>query len=391
MLAVQVDSEAMDTRGADRPATVLVVDDNAENRALAEAILTEEGHRVLLATGGEEGVAIFDRERPDCVLLDVRMPGVDGFEACRRMRALEGGAEIPIVFLTAQRDLDTFDAAQRIGGDDFLTKPVRPTELALRVQTAIKLRRLGSELREHWALIRRQRDDLLRMQLQKEQLMQFVVHDLKNPVNSVDLQAQLLARIPDLPERARAPIARIRNEARVQLRLILNLLDISKSEEGRLEPACARVDLDVLVPDVMAALELRAGDGSVGLAAALDVHAVWADPDLLLRVLENLVENAIRHAPEDTVVRVVSRAMPGGVELRVEDAGVGIPSDARERVFDRYVQLGGDHSSSRSSRGLGLSFCKHAVLAHRGRIHVEDAAPGAAFCVFFPEPARGGA
>jgi two-component system, sensor histidine kinase and response regulator len=215
------------------------------------------------------------------------------------------------------------------------------------------------------------------------------VHDLKNPVNSVDLQAQLLARIPDLPERALAPIARIRNEARVQLRLILNLLDISKSEEGRLEPVCARVDLDALVPDVLAALELRASDGSVSLAAALEVHAVWADPDLLLRVLENLVENAIRHAPEDTVVRVVSRAMPGGVELRVEDAGVGIPPDAHERVFDRYVQLGGDHSSSRSSRGLGLPFCKHAVLAHRGRIHVEDAAPGAAFCVFLPEPERG--
>ena len=375
----------MDTTNVDRPATVLVVDDNAENRALAEAILVDEGYAVLLATGGEEGVQMFDRERPDCVLLDVRMPGVDGFEACRRMRALDGGPDIPIIFLTAQRDLDTFDNAQRTGADDFLTKPVRPTELALRVQAAVKLRRLGSEVREHYAMVRRQRDDLLRMQLQKEQLTAFVVHDLKNPVNSIDLQAQLLARIPDLPARARGPIARIRDEARLQLRLILNLLDISKSEEGRLVPNVGEIDLEALVAEVLAALEVRAADAQVTLTTALERRTIAADADLLLRVLENLVENAIRHAPEHSAVTISARNAPEGVELRVADAGAGIAPEARERVFDRFVQLHGDQPSSRTGRGLGLAFCKLAIEAHGGRIHVEDAAPGAAFCIFLPE------
>ncbi len=375
---------ATEAGNVDRPATVLVVDDNAENRALAEAILVDEGYTVLLATGGEQGVQLFDRERPDCVLLDVRMPGVDGFEACRRMRALEGGADIPIVFLTAQRDLDTFDNAQSTGADDFLTKPVRPAELALRVQAAVKLRRLGSEVREHYALIRRQRDDLVRHELQKEQLMAFVVHDLKNPVNSIDLQAQLLARLPDLPARARGPIARIRDEARMQLRLVLDLLDISKSEEGRLVPNLTDVDLEALIAEVLAALQLRAADAGVTLASTLETKRVAADADLLLRVLENLVENAIRHAPEGTVVTVSAHAVQDGVALRVADAGVGIPPEARERVFDRFVQLDRDSSSSRTGRGLGLAFCKLAIQAHGGRIHVEDAAPGAAFCIFLP-------
>jgi two-component system sensor histidine kinase/response regulator len=376
----------MGTTTTERAATVLVVDDNAENRALAEAVLVEEGYRVVLASGGEEGVAAFERERPDCVLLDVRMPGVDGFTACKRMRALDGGAEIPIVFLTAQRDLDTFDAAQSTGADDFLTKPVRPAELALRVQAAVKLRRLGSEVREHYALIRRQRDDLVRMQLQKEQLIAFVVHDLKNPVNSMDLQAQLLERIPDLPPRARRSVARIREEARMQLRLILNLLDIAKSEEGRLQPVRVPVDLHALAIEVMAALELRASDVDVSIAASIDVDSVCADADLLRRVLENLVENAIRHAPEGTVVRLFASTSSDGVELRVADAGKGVPEAARERVFERFVQLGsGDDANTRSGRGLGLTFCKLAVEAHGGRIWVADADPGAAFCVFLPE------
>jgi signal transduction histidine kinase len=371
--------------GAERRSTVLVVDDNAENRALAEAILLDEGHDVVLASGGEEGIAAFERERPDCVLLDVRMPGVDGFEACRRMRAIEGGTEIPIIFLTAQRDLDTFDTAQRTGADDFLTKPVRPTELALRVQSAIKLRRLGTELREHYTLLRRQRDDLLRVQLQKEQLMAFVVHDLKNPVNSMDLQAQLLQRIPELPARALRPIARIRDEARMQLRLVHNLLDIAKSEEGRLAPSKTRVDLVPLVDEVVATLELRASDMGVRLEPTVEARHAHADGDLLRRVLENLVENAIRHSPEGSVVRLGTHPHQHGLRLRVADAGPGVPHGARERIFERFVQLGHeDPAATRVGRGLGLAFCKLAVEAHGGRIWVEDADPGAAFCLLLP-------
>ncbi|HTM46275.1 MAG TPA: response regulator, partial [Polyangiaceae bacterium] len=111
---------------------ILVVDDNAENRALLQATLEDAGYQVVLATNGDEGIAAFQAEGPDCVLLDVRMPGKDGFVVCEEIRSLPDGAGVPIVFLTAQRDIDTFDRALLAGGDDFLTKPVRPTELVLR-------------------------------------------------------------------------------------------------------------------------------------------------------------------------------------------------------------------------------------------------------------------
>ncbi|HET9931955.1 MAG TPA: response regulator, partial [Polyangiaceae bacterium] len=149
---------------------ILVVDDTAENRALAQATLEDEDYLVIQASSGEEALALFERERPDCVLLDVRMPGMDGLTVCQRIRAMESGAETPVVFLTALRDVDTFDQALRAGGDDFLTKPVRPTELLVRVQAALKLRRMSTELREHYDLVRHQRDDLMRLQLQKERL-----------------------------------------------------------------------------------------------------------------------------------------------------------------------------------------------------------------------------
>jgi two-component system sensor histidine kinase/response regulator len=118
---------------------ILVVDDNAQNRALAQATLEGRGYSVILAETGEEGVRAVQKERPDCVLLDVRMPGTDGFAVCSRIRALPEGSDTPVVFLTALRDVDTFDQALRAGGDDFLTKPVRPTELVLRIQAAPRL------------------------------------------------------------------------------------------------------------------------------------------------------------------------------------------------------------------------------------------------------------
>ena len=365
--------------------TILVVDDNEANLELARNTLEDEGYRVVLARGGAEGVSAFERERPDCILLDVRMPEVDGFTACERIRSLPGGAETPVLFLTALRDVDTFDRALRAGGDDFLTKPVRPTELVVRVQSALKLRRMSEELREHYELLKSQRDDLLRLQLQKERLTAFVVHDLKNPVNSMDLHAQLLLREKGLPASARDSATQIRTEARQLTRMILNLLDISKADEGKLVPKRSDVDLRRLVDEVIAELGVSADGRDVSLRISLETDRIHADDDLFRRLLTNLVENAIRYAPRETSITVTATRGPTGTELRVADAGRGVPEDMREKVFNPFVQVEqGERIVAHGSRGLGLTFCKLVVEAHGGHIWIEDASPGAIFCVRFP-------
>jgi two-component system sensor histidine kinase/response regulator len=365
--------------------TVLVVDDNEANRALARHTLEDEGYRVVVAKDGQEGLALFALEKPDCVLLDVRMPELDGFAVCERIRALPRGPETPVVFLTALRDVDTFDHALRSGGDDFLTKPVRPTELVIRVQSALKIRRLSAELREHYDLLRHQRDDLLRVQLQKERLMAFVVHDLKNPVNAMDLHAQLLARDASLPASARESAAQIRIAARRLGQMILNLLDISKADEGKLVASKTPVDLEALAARVTAEIDVAARARGCLLEVALTARRVDADEDLLERTLLNLLENAVRHAPGGTAVRLESRREGPILELRVRDAGPGIPEAMRETLFDPFVQLGGEgHPPSRGGRGLGLAFCRLAVQAHGGRIWIEDGNPGAVFVLALP-------
>ncbi len=363
--------------------TVLVVDDNEANRSLARSTLEDEGYRVIVARSGREAIAAFEQEQPDCVLLDVRMPEMDGFAVCERIRALPGGLETPVLFLTALRDVDTFDRALRAGGDDFLTKPVRPTELLVRVTTALKLRRMRAELREHYDLLKHQRDDLLRVQLQKERLMAFVVHDLKNPVHSMDLNAQLLLREAGLSDSARESAEHIRIGARQLNRMILNLLDLSKADEGKLAPKLSEIDLRALVQGVVAELAITASSRKVALSVSIEKHTLWADEDLLYRTVSNLVENAVRHAPRGTAVTIHATHGRGGTELRIADAGSGVPPELREQIFEPFVQI--EKGNELGGRGLGLTFCRLAVEAQGGRIWVEDAVPGAVFCVRLPD------
>ncbi|HEY2410090.1 MAG TPA: response regulator [Polyangiaceae bacterium] len=361
---------------------ILVVDDTAENRELVRATLESEGMEVLIARGGEEGVALFASEQPDCVLLDVRMPDLDGFAACERIRALPGGPQTPVVFLTALRDVDVFDRALSVGADDFLVKPVRPTELIIRVQAALKLRRIGAARDELYEMVKKQRDDLMRLKLQNERLMAFLVHDFKNPVNSLDLRAQLLLRDKRLHPEALDSVKEMRQDARHLLRMILNVLDLSKSEDAQLLARRTTVDLPVLVEQVVEELSMHAQAFEVKVKPRLELSVVQVDLDLMERTLANLLENSIRHAPRGSEVEIHAQQVGDRIELRIRDSGHGVPEELRSRIFERFVQNDASGMpSSRSGRGLGLAFCKLAVEAHAGEIWVEDARPGAVFCL----------
>jgi len=159
------------------------------------------------------------------------------------------------------------------------------------------------------------------------------------------------------------------------LRMITNLLDIAKADEGRLAPARQPIDAEVLVKTVVEELAGRAASSGIVLGTDIATRQVLVDPDLMHRVLANLVENAIRHAPEGSEVRIQVAPTTDGFELRVADAGPGVPAELRDKIFERFETA----NASRSNRGLGLAFCKLAVEAHGGKIWIEDRSPGAVF------------
>lgn len=245
-----------------------------------------------------------------------------------------------------------------------------------------ELRLTIAELREHNERLRRQRDELLRLQREKEQLIACVVHDLKSPVNALALHAQLLF---DGTMKARECSLRMQAAVRQLNRMILDLLDVSKADAGQLNPQRIDVDLRSLVDELFSELEVSARKRRVSLRSSLETHRVHADPDLLRRTLTNLVENAIRVAPPETSVTIAAARRVEETELRVLDAGPGISFELRELVFEPFVQVDAcERPVARGSHGLGLTFCKLAIKAHGGRIWIEDADPGTAFCMTLP-------
>jgi two-component system, sensor histidine kinase and response regulator len=253
----------------------------------------------------------------------------------------------------------------------------------VRVQASLKVRQLTSENQDYYHIAKAQRDALIRLQLQKEQLTAFLVHDLKNPLSSLDMHAQLLVRDKSISERGQASVAAIRQEARQLMRLLTNMLEISKSESDQLTARKSPIQLTQMVSTLKPEFELRARSKNVAIDTAVEVDNLDADPDMLRRVVENLLDNAIRHAPIGSRVTLTARVDQGSVELRVADQGTGVPPDAREQVFERFVQAS-KAKSGEHSYGLGLAFCKLAADLHGGRIWIEDAGPGAVFCVRFP-------
>jgi signal transduction histidine kinase len=259
--------------------------------------------------------------------------------------------------------------------------------LAKQVEAQLELRLKLKELTKKETEVRAQRDALTRLQHQKEELIEFVVHDLKNPLMVILSNAQFLAdgvSSDDVPLVARD----IAISADIMHRMVLNLLDISRGEEGILRLKRTKIDIAQIISEVAASETHRGYElaREVMTSVSSECGAILADQELLRRMLENLVDNSFKYAPSGKPVQISTRLVENTIELRVCDEGPGIPAAFREKIFEKYAQLERDVSThARSSRGLGLVFCRLVAEAHGGRIWVEDNLPrGSAFIVSLP-------
>ncbi|WP_211365424.1 GAF domain-containing sensor histidine kinase [Polyangium fumosum] len=251
-------------------------------------------------------------------------------------------------------------------------------ELEKRVQDRTR------ELEEKSQRLAEEHAALLELQRQKEALSALVVHDLKSPAAAIVLAASLQLRSPDLGPAERRRWGVVFSSAERIVRTAASVLDIAQSEEGRLVPRYAVVDLGGLIAEIREQLLPLAEKREQGIEVSCDVPegALWADRELLGRTLQNLVDNAIRHSPTKSTVRIEAHADAAWVTVAICDEGPGVPVEMRQCIFDRYVRV---EEKGRTGWGLGLAFCKMAVEAHGGTSWIEDNVPrGSRFCFRLP-------
>lgn len=363
---------------------LLVVDDSPQNRLVATGHLEAAGYEVLNASSGEEALEMLATERIDLVVLDVLMPGLGGFETCRRIRATPAIADTPILFLTALGDREATTPAIEAGGDDLLPKPFHRSELLLRTRALIRQRQTTRQLERALHEVAEQNEALRRVEHDKRRISQLIVHDLKGPISAAMANAELLRHTVSADDTEVVGDIVI---AMQQLdRTARDLLDLSRAEVGELTPRMEPISLVDLAGEVVSAMRGIARWTDVSLDLDVRVDQVSADRELTRRLLQNLVHNAIKHAPRGTSVRIAASLDGETLVLRVSDAGPGVRPEDTERIFEIFVTL--DQDALRSgSHGLGLAFCRLAAEAHGGSIWVEaQEGAGAAFCVRLPQP-----
>lgn len=345
-------------------AVILVVDDEKANRALLRAHLTAAQHEVVEACDGEEALSRVAAHTPDLVLLDVVMPGLDGFEVTRRLRATSEPKFLPVVLVTALTDQSSRRLGLAAGADEFLTKPIDAQELLLRVRNLLALRQKGAECMARNV-------ELAELQRFKDEMTSLLVHDLKNPLAALIGNLDYALDDPALEGDARDAIVDSRMCTRRLKELIGNLIDTQRLEAARLTLRRAPIDSSAWIAPVVASRRFDAARRGVVIETKLDAGCtVDLDVGLSTRAIENLLDNAVRHTPKGGRIGVEVRGTDTHVDLAVGNTGGGIPEELRAHLFEKYSQ--GDATGRTSlNLGLGLYFCRLVVEAQGGRIGVE--------------------
>ncbi|MDQ2701670.1 MAG: hybrid sensor histidine kinase/response regulator [Pseudomonadota bacterium] len=368
---------AATTPGATPQGSILVVDDQPANLRAVSALLTRHGYEVRTAGHGEEALASATQHVPDLLLLDMMMPGMDGFELLAELKQHPELRMLPAIFLTAAQDRDMLLRAFESGAVDYVTKPFIPEELLARVTAHVGLKLT--------------RDRLERVARQRQELVNLVAHDLKNPLSSVLFASDVLRNSGCKPERIPRYLEMIHESVGDALGYIRRYLETQAQRAGGHKPAPASTTLNEVLDWLVQRYELQLE--SRGLRMQLSTPAVRChvamDGLVLRQVAENLVNNAMKYAPGSAIELSIRSSAPGFWQLLVEDRGPGVSPVRQHHLFKPFTRLSDTDPADGMSSGLGLSLAKQILSGYEGNLWYEDREGGGArFIIELPAAAE---
>jgi signal transduction histidine kinase len=389
----------------DIQAKLLIVDDLPENLLALEALIKREDRMVFKALSADEALSLLLQHEFALAILDVQMPGMDGFQLAELMRSTEKTKNIPIVFVSAAgRELNYAFKGYESGAVDFLHKPLDIHAVKSKVNVFVDLYRqrkavklqveaLEQSRREQEVLLNRlqaTQADLEHAVRMRDDFMSIVSHEVRTPLNGLILETQLrklhLAKgnaSAFTMEKINAMVERDERQIQSLIRLIEDMLDVSRIRTGKLSIRPQPFDLSELVRQLLEnyAAQIAAAESSISLIADDPVIGVW-DEFRIEQVISNLLTNALRYgAHKPVTVKVFTDN--GRACVEVTDQGIGITPENQKRIFQQFERVSANHAVA--GLGLGLFISEQIVLAHGGQIEVEsEVGKGSTFRVCLP-------
>jgi signal transduction histidine kinase len=373
-----------------RPARILIVDDSVEGLGMLRRQLAGSGYVVDAELSGAAALVTAAARPPELAILDLDMPGMDGAELCRRLKEAPGGADLPVIFLSAHDRTADKLSGFTAGAVDYVSKPYSFVELRARIEVQLELGRLRSRLEERGRELAESLERLRAVERARQEFVHMVAHDMRSPIMAVGGYLDLLGE-GRLDAATRSEfVARAVEGTRNLSRLVDAMLDLARLEAQRMPVAIGAHDLSRLIERAVTTLgPFSAARIEVDLPPALPPLA--CDAELMSRVIANLLSNALKHSDEPDKVALRALAADGAVRILVEDRGPGVAEALRPQLFEQFAADARSGARGKSS-GLGLAFCRSAVEVQGGEIGylAPEGSSGARFWLKLPVADRAG-
>lgn len=348
---------------------LLVVDDVQTNVLLLKALLSKEGYGILVANNGQEALEVIRNENPDLILLDVMMPGMDGFEVAERLKSEEFRCEIPIIFLTALDDTQSIVNGFKLGVGDFISKPFRKEELMVRIKHQLSLvaaRRIIEEKNE----------ELRKTIAGRDKMYSVIAHDLRSPMASMKmlLNTIMMSVEKDKIDPDIFDMLEMSNKTSEEVFSLLdNLLKWTKSQLGKLTVIPQKLDISGLADGVVEVTNSVAEVKHIKLIRTdHESFFVYVDIEMIKSILRNLISNAVKFSNPDSEIKVGIKAEDGKVIVSVTDSGKGIKKEDQHKLLKDSTHFTTYGTNSEEGSGLGLLLCRDFARKNGGELWFES-------------------
>lgn len=391
--------------------TILYVEDNHENQLLVRRVLESQGYRVVIAEDGLSGVRLAQEVEPHLILMDINLPGMDGYAAATRIKSIDKLRSVPVVALTANVLHGDRERTLAAGCDGYLQKPIDIDTLIERVEEFLqdpssateemedkdRLRYvekyasdLVSKLEKQIQELEEANHELRQLDRMKSEFVSTVSHELRTPLNIIIghgevLEDELFGPLNDHQKRY---VSNIVKSARHLHELVQDILDLSKIESGRLTLNRQRFPLEEALEELRVMLEPMAQQKQLEFSFQVedDTDTIVADRLRFKQILYNLASNAIKFTPTGSVTCIISRPTTTTLKTEVIDTGIGIAPDDHELIFERFRQVDSSATREGEGTGLGLTLTREFVELHGGTVTVSSGAgKGSTFTVILPQ------